>query len=103
MRVTRFCLAGLSFRGEEVLVGSLKFCYGIDRQRSFAAVVEIDDVPSGQRQCCSSSPRNNLARLLHESNEQLEWAVLEPDADAVPAQFAGAYIHAEPAELESRN
>jgi len=69
----------------------------------FAAVVEIDDVPSGQRQCCSSSPRNNLARLLHESNEQLEWAVLEPDADAVPAQFAGAYIHAEPAELESRN
>jgi hypothetical protein len=45
----------------------------------------------------------NLARLLHESNEQLEWAVLEPEADAVLAQFAGAYIHAKPAELESRN
>ena len=67
------------------------------------AVVEIDEGAVGPKAVPQFFPRDNLARLLHESNEQLEWAVLEPDADAVPAQFAGAYIHGKPAELESRN
>jgi hypothetical protein len=56
-------------------------------------------VPSGHRPQFLSS--DNLAALLDERNQQLEGALLEPDAGTIPAQLAAADIHCKSGEFTS--